>query len=362
MSSGDTAPVTVQPLEGIRIVDFTQLLPGPAATRFLADFGAEVIKIEPPAGDPARQAPPFLDGESALFAEINRGKKSVVADLRNERDRHAALELCASADVVMEGFRPGVMDRMGLGYALLSSRNPRLIYVAITGFGQSSQDALRAGHDINYLALAGALDLIGPPAGPLAVPGFQIADIGGALHAVIGTLLALVARQKSGRGQFVDVSMTNAVASLMVLPLTMLNAAGCAPRRGDERLSGRYGCYGVYETADGRWVAVGALEPKFWAALCRELNCEHFIADQFAEDGRRKAIRDHLAAVFRTRTAAEWEERFRGKDVCVSAVLTLAEARAYRHDPPFPQLSESPAVPGERSPRLGEHTRDVMGG
>lgn len=361
MNGGDTAPLTVRPLEGIRITDFTQLLPGPAATRFLADFGAEVIKIEHPAGDPARQAPPFLDGESALFAEMNRGKKSVVADLRNERDRQAVLELCSSSDVVMEGFRPGVMDRMGLGYELLSSRNPRLIYVAITGFGQEGQDALRAGHDINYLALAGALDLIGRPAGPIAVPGFQIADIGGTLHAVIGTLLALAAREKSGRGQFVDVSMTNAVASLMLLPLTMLSATGCSPRRGEERLSGRYGCYGAYETADGRWVAVGALEPKFWAALCRELDCEHFIADQFAEDGRRELILDHLTAVFRTRTAAEWEERFRGKDVCISAILTLAEARAYRHDPPFPQLSESRAVPGARSPRLGEHTREVLG-
>jgi len=237
-----------------------------------------------------------------------------------------------------------------------------LIYVAITGFGQSGQDAQRAGHDINYLALAGALDLIGWPRGPLAVPGFQIADIGGTLHAVIGTLLALAAREKSGRGQFVDVSMTNAVASVMLLPLTILSATGCSPRRGDERLSGRYGCYGVYETADGRWVAVGALEPKFWAALCRDLDCEHFIPDQFAEDSRREAIRDHLAAIFRTRTAAEWEDRFRGKDVCVSAVLTLAEARAYRHDPPFPQLSESPAVSGERSPRLGEHTREVIDG
>ena len=361
MNRGDTTPVTVRPLEGIRIVDFTQLLPGPAATRFLADFGAEIIKIEPPAGDPARQVPPFLDGQSSLFTEINRGKKGVVADLKIDRDRHAVVELCASADVVMEGFRPGVMDRMGLGYELLSSRNPRLIYVAITGFGQNGQDALRAGHDINYLGLAGALDLIGWHAGPLAVPGFQIADIGGTLHAVIGTLLALEAREKSGRGQFVDVSMTNAVASLMLLPLTILTATGCSPRRGDERLSGRYGCYGVYEAADGRWVAVGALEPKFWAALCRELNCEHFIADQFAEDARREAIRDHLTAVFRTRTAAEWEEGFRGKDVCVSAVLTLAEARAYRHDPPWPQLSESPAVTGERSPRLGEHTREMPG-
>ena len=361
MNSGDAAPVNVRPLEGIRVVDFTQLLPGPSATRFLADFGAEIIKIEPPAGDPARQVPPFLESESTLFAEINRGKKSVVADLKNERDRHAVLELCASADVVMEGFRPGVMDRMGLGYELLSSRNPRLIYVAITGFGQAGQDALRAGHDINYLALSGALDLIGWPAGPLAVPGFQMADIGGTLHAVIGTLLALAARQKSGRGQFVDVSMTNAVASLMLLPLTILTATGCSPRRGDERLSGRYGCYGVYETADGRWVAVGALEPKFWAMLCRELSCEQFIADQFAEDARREVIRDHLATVFRTQTAAEWEERFRGKDVCVSAVLTLAEARAYRQDPPFPQLSDSPAAPGAPPPRLGEHTRELLG-
>lgn len=349
-------PGDVRPLEGVRVLDFTQLLPGPAATRFLADFGAEVIKIEPPTGDPARFVPPMVDGESALFAEINRGKKSVIADLKRDRDRRAVLELAASADVVMEGFRPGVMDRLGLGYDVLSARNPRLVYVAITGFGQKGADALRAGHDINYLALAGALDLIGLPAGPLVIPGFQIADIGGALHAVIGTLLALAAREKTGRGQFVDVSMTNAVASLMLLPLAIFNATGCSPRRADERLSGRYGCYGVYETADRRWVAVGALEVKFWAALCRELDCEEFIADQFAEGERREAIRSHLAAVFRTRTAGEWEDCFRGKDVCVSAVLTLAEAGDYRNDPPLPAMSAGHAVPGARSPQLGEHT------
>ena len=353
-------PDDLRPLEGVRILDFTQLLPGPAATRFLADFGAEVIKIEPPAGDPARFVPPIIDGESALFAEINRGKKSVVADLKKDKDRRAVLELTASADVVMEGFRPGVMDRMGLGYAVLAAENPRLIYVAITGFGQTGPDALRAGHDVNYLALAGALNLIGLPAGPLAIPGFQIADIGGALHAVIGTLVALAAREKTGRGQFVDVSMTNAVASLMLLPLAIFRATGCSPRRGDERLSGRYGCYGVYETADRRWVAVGALESKFWAALCRELDCEEFITDQYAEGDRREVIRSHLARVFRTQMAAEWEERFRGKDVCASAVLTLAEAGAYRNDPPLPVMSESPAVPGARAPRLGEHTKELL--
>ena len=360
MSPVDTAASAFRPLEGVRVVDFTQLLPGPAATRFLAEFGAEVIKIEPPAGDPARSVPPLVAGESALFAEINRGKKSVVADLKSDRDRQAVLEMAASADVVMEGFRPGVMDRLGLGYAVLSARNPRLIYVAITGFGQTGADALRAGHDVNYLALAGALDLIGAPAGPLAIPGFQIADIGGALHAVIGTLLALLARQKTGRGQFVDVSMTNAVASLMLLPIAIFNATGSSPRRGAERLSGRYACYGVYETADRRWVAVGALEAKFWAALCRELDCEEFLADQFAEGERRETIRTHLASVFRTRTAAEWEERFRGKDVCVSAVLNLAEAVAYRNDPPLPGMSESRAVRASRSPRLGEHTRELL--
>jgi crotonobetainyl-CoA:carnitine CoA-transferase CaiB-like acyl-CoA transferase len=359
MNPDDAA--AVRPLAGVRIVDFTQLLPGPAATRFLADLGAEVIKVEPSTGDPARLVPPIVDGESALFAEINRGKKSVVADLKKERDRQAVLELAASVDVVMEGFRPGVMGRMGLGYTALSAHNPRLIYVAITGFGQTGVDALRPGHDINYLALAGAMDMIGRAAGAVAIPGFQIADIGGALHAVIGTLVALAAREKTGRGQFVDVSMTNAVASLMLLPLALFKATGCSPRRGDERLSGRYGCYSVYEAADGRWVAVGALEAKFWAALCHELRCEEFIADQYAEGDRQSAIRSHLAAVFRTRTVAEWEERFRDKDCCVSAVLTLAEASAYRKDPPLPAMSESRVVCGERSPRLGEHTSELLG-
>ena len=347
-------------LEGVQVIDFTQLLPGPAATRLFADFGAEVIKIEPPGGESTRRIGPFSQGQSAVFTELNRGKKSVIADLRNEGDRARVMALCASADVVIEGFRPGVMQRLGLGFDELSKRNPRLIYVAVTGFGQAGEHALRAAHDINYLALTGVLDLIGVADGPPVIPGCQAGDITGALHAVIGTLLAMVVREKTGRGQFVDVSIAHAAASLMAIPRAVLGA-GQPPRRGNELLSGRYACYGLYATADGRWVAVGALEPKFWSALCVLLGCEDLIPHQFDEGDQRLRAIARLRAIFCTRTGAEWEELCRGKDVCVTPVLTLAEALGWMGETSMPRLSQTPAAPGLRAPTAGEHTTELFG-
>jgi len=279
--------------------------------------------------------------------------------LRNEGDRARVMALCASADVVIEGFRPGVMPRLGLGFDELSKRNPRLIYVAVSGFGQAGEHALRAAHDINYLALTGVLDLIGVADGPPVVPGFQAGDITGALHAVIGTLLAIVAREKTGRGQFVDISIAHAAASLMAIPRAVLGA-GQLPRRGNELLSGRYACYGLYSTADGRWVAVGALEPKFWSALCVLLGCEDLIPHQFDEGNQRLAAIARLRAIFCTRTCTEWEELCRGKDVCVTPVLTLAEALGWMGKASTPRLSQTPASPGPCAPTAGEHTAELF--
>jgi crotonobetainyl-CoA:carnitine CoA-transferase CaiB-like acyl-CoA transferase len=325
----------------------------------LADFGAEVIKIEEPGGEPTRAL--GMKGNDGLFADLNRGKKSVVLDLKTGAGREGLLELVRSADGLVEGFRPGVMDRLGIGYSTLIGHNPRLIYVAVTGFGQYHPEATRAAHDVNYLAVAGLLDLIGTPGGMPAIPGFQIADINGTLHAVIGFLLALAARERTGRGQMVDVSMTHALAAFLPVPLAGVRATGTAPARGRERLSGRYACYNIYETADHRWMAVGALEPKFWAALCRELGCEQFIGEQFAEGEKRENILRDVAARFRSRTAEDWEARMRDKDVCCTRVLTLAEAPYWRETLLVaPLLSETPGFAAGTVPEVGEHNAELI--
>jgi crotonobetainyl-CoA:carnitine CoA-transferase CaiB-like acyl-CoA transferase len=286
----------MQPLEGIKILNLTRLLPGDAAMRMLAGFGAEITPI---------QLPDF--------------------DLNTPAAKARLLELAAGADVLVESFRPGVMERMGLGYETLCAANERLIFVAITGYGQHGPYAGLAGHDINYLSLAGVLDVSGVKDGSPTIPGVQIADLaGGSMQAVIGILLALVERQKTGRGRLVDVSMLHGSLWMMAIPL-MLHAAGRPTARGDAFLTGRYACYHLYEAAGGRWLSVGALEPKFWANLCRALGCEKFIADQFAEGTRQEEVVSAVAAIFRTRTAEEWFERLKDRDVCVMPVRSVAE-------------------------------------
>ena len=304
----------MRPLDGVTILDLTRLLPGAAATMLLANFGAEVIKIEESGGgDYARRMPPLIDGEGVVFRATNRGKKSIVLNLKSADGKATFRGLAAKADVLIEGFRPGVMKRLALDYEALRPQNERLIYVSVTGYGQSGPNAGMAGHDINYIALGGLLDITG------AIPGAQIADLaGGSLQAVIGILLALVARQKTGRGQFVDVSMLDGVTWLMALPLAVYSATGELPAPGATMLSGRYACYQTYRAADGRWLAAGALEPKFWAALCGKLGCPEFIPDQFAEGERQAEIIESLRRIFRTKSTAEWLEVFNGADVCVT--------------------------------------------
>lgn len=310
-------------LDGLRILDLTRLLPGALASRWLAECGAEVIKIERPG--PANYAEIPLPG-SADFAPPP-GTKRVVLNLKTDEDRNTFLSLVDDADALLESFRPGVMARFGLGYESLKARNPRLIYVAITGYGQAGPYRDFAGHDINYLAMAGLLDLLGPKDGPPCVPGVQIADIaGGSMQAVHGLLLALAARSRTGEGRFVDVSMTAGAAALMAVPLAGYRATGRALSRGEGLLGGGYACYNVYRCSDSRWVAVGALEPKFWANLCRAIGCEDLIGDQFAEAKRQRAMTERLQAIFAGRSASEWFERLGGTDCCVTPVLSIDEA------------------------------------
>ncbi len=340
-------------LEGITVLDLTRLLPGAFATQWLADFGAEVIKVEQPgAGDYARSAFP------EVFEFTNRGKKSVEIDLKDAKNREKMMRLAARADVLIEGFRPGVMERLGFGYEALRAVNPRLIYASLTGYGRQGEFAHLAGHDINYLALSGVLDLIGAKDGPPVLAGIQIADLaGGSMQAVIGILLALEARHRTGRGQRVDVSMFDGSAALMAVPLSVWRAAGQPPRRGDDPLSGRYACYQIYAAAGGSYLAVGALEPKFWSNLCRELGREDFIADQYAGQARQSEIKRALAEKFAAATAEEWFARLGGKDCCVAPVRNLKDAVRHYPAAPIPALSDTPGRSQTRPPALGEHNR-----
>jgi crotonobetainyl-CoA:carnitine CoA-transferase CaiB-like acyl-CoA transferase len=351
----------VKALEGITIIDLTRLLPGAVATQWLADFGAEVIKIEqPPIGDYARYK--FgAEGDNPIFAMTNRGKKSVTIDLKDAAGRDALLRLTDRADVLIEGFRPGVMERLGVGFDTLRERNARLIYCALTGYGAGGKYADLAGHDINYLALSGVLDLIGERDGPPSLAGIQIADLaGGSMQAMIGILLALQARERTNRGQRVDVSMFAGSAALMPVPRAAFEESKRPPERGNELLNGRYACYHVYAAAGGSYVAVGALEPKFWENLCRELGLEGLIADQYASEPRQGEIMAILATKFRETTAERWFEKLGSKDCCVTPVRNLKQALADYPRDPIPVLSETPGSSEGRAPRLGEHNSDLF--
>ena len=342
------------PLDGLTVLDLTRLLPGAVATQWLVDFGAEVVKIEQPGiGDYAR--------EHSIFEFTNRGKKSVSLDLKDARGKHAFLRLASKADVVIEGFRPDVMDRLGVGYEVLRNENSRLIYVALTGYGASGKYSALAGHDINYLSLAGVLDLMGEKDGPPSLAGIQIADLaGGSMQSVIGILLALQARERTGKGQRVDVSMFAGSAALMAVPVAGFLATGDPPVRGDDRLSGRYACYQIYRAAQGTFVAVGALEPKFWQNLCRALDREDFIADQYAPEPRQAEMKSKLAARFAEATAEDWFKRLGAKDCCLTPVRNLKDAIADYPQQPIPLLSETPGRTRGSAPRLGEHDREIL--
>jgi len=330
------------PLRGVRIVDLTRLLPGPLATRHLADLGAEVLKVEGAAGtgqdDGTRAMGLTPDDvaagrESLTFRELNRGKRCLRIDLRTPEGVAELRALAREADVLIEGFRPGVMDKLGLGWDALHALNPRLVMCAVSGYGQHGPWSHRAGHDINYIAMAGVLDQIATPDGDIAVPNFQIGDLlGGTQGAVAGVLAALVGAQRSGIGRFVDVSMTHEVLRHHVLARITLAASGRTPEPGRDLLSGGAPCYGVYRSADGRHLAVGALEPKFWNALCEAIGRpawaqQHWSRGLVPGSAESMALRAELAALFASRTLAEWSALFEGVDACVTPVLRLDEAR-----------------------------------
>ena len=374
------------PLEGIRVLDLSRLLPGGFCSLLLADFGAEVLKVEDTGmGDYVRWAPPYHEGveessRGALFLALNRNKTSMRVNLKEEGGREVLLRLAREYDVVLESFRPGVLDRLGVGYERLREENPGLVYCAITGYGQDGPMVDRSGHDMNYLGLIGLLGLTGERDGPPVQAAGQIADIGGgALMAAFGILAALRERDRSGEGQLVDISMADGALSWLAMNAARYLADGEVPRRGSEMLGGAVICYRPYACADG-WVTLGALEPKFWKAWCEGVGREDLLDRQFEAPG--SDAHAEVEAVFRSRTRDEWTAFAGEHDCCLEPVLDLDEVldselvrardMVVELDQPGAQdpvrllgaavkLSRTPADTNRRpGPGLGEHTEAVL--
>ena len=316
------------PLTGVRVLDLTRLLPGPLSTQHLADYGADVVKIEDTgAGDYARTLGAMGGDTSYLYQVVNRNKRSLRLDLKHPDGKAAFEKLVETADILVEGFRPGVMDKLGLGYEALARINPRLVFCSISGYGQTGPYALRAGHDINYIGYAGVLDQIGTAGGAPAISNLQLGDLlGGTMTALFGVLVALVDARASGKGRLVDVSMTDGVMAHAIFPLTEVLANGRVKPRGEDLLTGEVPCYGVYRTADGRYMAVGALEEKFWHQVCDTLGRPDLKPAHLASGAAGAVARAEVAAIFGARTQAEWIEVFDAVDCCVTPVLTMEES------------------------------------
>ncbi len=372
------------PLDGVLVLDLSRLLPGPFCATILADFGADVVKVEDPGmGDLVRLLPPFMPGgggESARFLVLNRNRRGLTVNLKHDRGKEVLRRLARRADVLLEGFRPGVLDRLGVGYPALRRENPRLVWCASTGYGQDGPRRDRAGHDLNYMGYAGALALGGARGGPPVPRGVQVADLSGALYAAIGILLALRARDRTGDGQLVDVAMQDAALSLTAIHAAPTFAGAPPSRRGEFELSGGRPSYGVYETADGRHLALGAVEPKFWQAFCDAVARPDLVPANLAEGDEAARARSEVAAIVRARPLAEWLAVFERVEACVSPVLEIEEAledeqaiaRGMRRALPHPTLGliqqigpaiRLSATPGELRrppPGLGEHTDEVL--
>ena len=362
------------PLTGIRVLDLTRLLPGPFCTMLLADMGADVVKVEEPGtGDYMRWTPPLIDGQSALFNAVNRNKRSLTLNLKADVGRDLLMRLIEHADVLVEGNRPGVMERLGLAWDAIHARNPKLVMCSITGYGQTGPFALRAGHDLNYMATAGGLGLNGDRGGPPVPLAVQVADVGGGgLQPAVAILGALVGVQRGGEGRHLDASMTDGALTWLALDFAAM-AAGEDIARGEGRLTGRYACYRVYACKSGGFYSVGALEPKFWATLCQAVGKPDLVATQFAEGAEGARVHREMEAVFASRTRAEWQRELDGLEVCCEPVLELGEVASH------PQIvarglierrgdgiEVRPAIPMRTdwrrrdAPGLGEHSAEIL--
>ncbi|UCG14015.1 MAG: CoA transferase [Deltaproteobacteria bacterium] len=369
-------------LEGIRILDLSRLLPGPFCSMLLADFGADVVKIEAPiTGDYIRWWPPRFGGNSGFHVVLNRNKRSLTLNLKTAEGKEIFQQLVGGADVVLEGFRPGVMERLGQGYERLARVNPDLIYCAITGYGRTGPRALRSGHDINYLALGGVLSHSGRDDRP-TLPGVQIADLGGgALLAAFSVVTALLARERAGGGQCIDISMLDGTLSWNCLRWGKYLANGAVPRPGDDIFNHGFACYNLYETRDRRYMALGALEPQFWEVFCEAMERPDWNRKDYFEPGsHQRILQEEIAAIFQQKTQADWIEHFENYDCCCEPLLHLNEAMedsqvqarnmvvelvheswgAYRQLGIAPKFSRTPGKISTHAPDLGEHTGIIL--
>lgn len=368
------------PLEDVKVLDLTRLLPGGYATLLMADLGADVVKVEEPdRGDYIRWSPPMVGEHSTAHIALNRNKRSVTINLKSDEGRGLLLDLAEHFDVLIESFRPGVMERLGLGYGALRTRNAGLVYCAISGYGRDGPRAETAGHDVNYIGFGGLLSIVG--AERPVIPGVQIGDLaGGGMAGVIAVLTALVRRATTGEGDYCDISMMDGAMSWLGIHAAEFFATGSIPQRELMKLSGAFPCYRVYRAADG-WLTVAALEPQFWTALCDALERPDLAGDAFAIGERRLEVLVELDDLFASRTRSEWMAQFEGRDVCVGPVNDFAEAFAdeqvvhrdmivegevpgvgeFRHVGNPIKMSSAPKDLIRRPPPgLGEHTAEIL--
>lgn len=362
-----------KPLDGVRVLDLSRLLPGPFCTLLLADLGAEVIKVEDvESGDYIRAWAPFVGGQSAYFLALNPGKKSVSLNLKAEAGRNIFLKLAATAGIIIESFRPGTIDRLGIGYKAVRSLNPRVVYCSISSFGQDGPDRDRAGHDLNFLARSGILDLCGRPGALPAIPPVQVADLSSAMYAVAGLLAYLREAERTGEGRYLDIGMLDSAIAWMVMPVAEYSA-GERGGRGRLPLTGKYPCYNVYRTCDDRDICLAALEPKFWHAFCHAVGRDDLLPLQFSERREDLAL---FEALFAGLTGAQWAALLQGADCCCEVVPSLGEvlddAQVKHRGLVIAPLSGAPSVirvghplrdRGDAHgacPGHGEHTAEIL--
>ena len=368
-------------LSGVRVLDLSLQLPGPFCTMMMADYGAEVVKIDEPS---PRARNPFAaedPGTGPLDRYLNRGKKSVTLNLKSAEGQEIFRKMAATADVVVEGFRPGVVKRLGVDYETLSAANPGLVYCSISGYGQTGPMRDVAGHDVNYLSYAGVLGLSGRPEVPPTLLPVQVGDVyGGSMMALSGILMVLLSRQRTGKGAWIDISMTDGSVASLAIPASNLLGGGIPQERGALPLAGMLPCYDAYRCADGGYVSLGGLEPWFWKKLVTRLGREDFDELQYAAGESAEGVRRDLQAIFLGKARDEWIRLFEGEDVCISPVLSLDEAMSHPNTvarrmvvdvgSPLggtePQLGLPIKIAGEeerapgRAPRLGEHDDPVL--
>ena len=368
-------------LKGLKVLDLTRLLPGPFCSMVLADYGADVLKVEAPGeGDYLRSWEPLVDGVSAFFIAVNRNKRSLTLNLKETQGKELFKKLVLEYDVVLESFRPGVMERLGCGYKELATLKPNLIYCSISGYGQHGSQAFKAGHDLNYMAETGVLNTTASREIP-SLSGIQVADVaGGALYAVGAVLAAYIKVLKGGKGSFLDISMTDGLVSMLPLLSAYHFAAGLEPEPDTTIFNGQLACYNIYRTQDGREISIGALEKKFWDNFCRVVGRDDLLEGNHQEPERQDYLKREVAKIFAAEDAAVWERLLKDRDTCCEVLKTMSEVRAAPHFKERKMFFEMPLSDGttlfqtntavmvdedkpkvhKPAPGLGQHTEEVL--